>query len=274
MVASIVLFIFFAYIVYKKLTYNPFENIQPIDRKQILEKEIEQAEYKENLSDIEHLYQNGLSKMKKDIRLLKKVIKQSNGIKRSKLEYLLLIYEEKVDIATFYSTVDCPDRYWLLKTVYNDGDFITKDQTYTVDKELNDLILENDTRYKKREKFVNTFSIVIGIAGPLISLILLGIPFFGFLFGIDCTENDAALEFFATYPIYFLFIWSWAVPLLCWCIIPSILKALLLKNGITSKFNKELNTRTTVGEIGVGFIIVNSILAAFKTKGPKIKEDL
>lgn len=274
MVALIVLFIFFAYIVYKKLTYNPFENIQPIDRKQILEKEIEQAEYKEKLSDIEHLYQNGLSKMKKDIRLLKKVIKQSNGIKRSKLEYLLLIYEEKVDIATFYSTVDCPDRYWLLKTVYNDGDFITKDQTYTVDKELNDLILENDTRYKKREKFVNTFSIVIGIAGPLISLILLGLPFFGFLFGIDCTENDAVLEFFATYPIYFLFIWSWAVPLLCWCIIPRILKALLLRNGTTSKFNKELNTRTTVGLIGVGFIIVNSILAAFKTKGPKIKEDL
>ena len=226
----------------------------------------------ENLTRIKYLYANGLQSISDKIERLEHLIEISNN-KDTKASYiceLQPLYEKKA-IAKKYQNYDFYDMEWLLRRVYNNGEFLTNDDTGELYKDMHDKCLERDNKYKKKEKLYDTIFWSVAIGVPVFAMLLMIIPL---PFVFICDDPPLWLvEWAFGYPFVWLFYISWSAPLVCWVIFPKVLEVILFSDGTTSDMNKKIKANEQVAFAG---FIANTVglFSVFKSgiKGPHFKD--
>ena len=227
----------------------------------------------ENLTRIKYLYANGLQSISDKIERLEHLIEISNN-KDTKASYiceLQPLYEKKA-IAKKYQNYDFYDMEWLLRRVYNNGQFLTNDDTGELYKDMHDKCLKRDDKYQKKEKLYDILFWSIGIGVPVFAMLLMVLPWpFILLSGGDIPDWLSTLAI--DYPFVWLIYISWSAPLVCWVIFPKVLDVILFSDGKTSDMNKKVKANEQVAFAG---FVANTVglFSVFKDliKGPSFKD--
>lgn len=171
---------------------------------------------------------------------------------------LQVLYEKRSLAMHYYEKYDKNffAREWLLNRVFNDGEFITKNEAKKIDAEIEDLILESDPAYQKRVDIAETVSTIIAFI-PFIIFILSVLMFI-------CLSGDFLR----------MFVISWISILPCWVILPPILERIIIGRKISQNTRKKFQKQHLFKG---GVLAAMSITTASKLKKvgkPNIRDDI
>lgn len=236
-----------------------------------------ELERKRSLDEITYLYLNKIDELERQIDILENLIeqKEKNGedddTKASLICRLQPLYE-KFSIAQRYYDYEYFDKDWLLRRVYNRGNFLLPEDLDKLRRDMLDYKLENDQEYKRKEHLVSVLTAVIAFGVPALGMLLPIISFVIITLSVFFHSEPGPIVswFVFTYPfMVWLPFLSWGLPLLCWLIIPPILRIAILGDECTTEKKMKDKEFDRNARIAFGVTVAGLASAMFSKKGSR-----